>query len=280
MLYFVYIHSELNPAELRKRIIASVVNVDPQGQLIHVRDIRAHLIEESGQQFIVETLEKHKPDVLVLDVWQDLISGFDENSGKDTSLARSFMSSLIDSFKLTLFLVMHEGKDGSRGGRGHSGMAGWRDTLITLNRHGKSRRPRHRRTTLGRTGDSRTDVERWNHAADVDLQTPQQQTLVNLLMSEYPDGAAPKQIAAGIGVKLPAAYKAIQKAVKDGSVIKTDGGLVCLVSTKKGESPMTFLERLDYAKKLWAIVLPTTPVPPQPTLVGWLAVYSDPSSNR
>jgi hypothetical protein len=39
---------------------------------------------------------------------------------------------------------------------------------------------------------------------------------------------------------------------------------------------MTFLERLDYAKKLWAIVLPTTPLPPQPTLVGWLAVYADP----
>jgi hypothetical protein len=38
---------------------------------------------------------------------------------------------------------------------------------------------------------------------------------------------------------------------------------------------MTFLERLDYAKKLWGVVLPGTPPPPQPTLISWLAVYSD-----
>jgi hypothetical protein len=228
----VYIHSELNPVELKKRIIASVVDVDVQGRFRNIRDIRAHLIEESGQQFIVETLAKHKPDVLVLDVWQDLISGFDENSGKDTSTARAFMSSLIDTFKLTLFLVMHEGKDAGRGGRGHSGMAGWRDTIITLKRVGKSEHvhvcvePRWgEQVTLELTLKDGTMQPTFN------LQSPQCQSLITLLKDEHPDGATPKQIAKGLGITLAAAYKVIQRA--DDAVVKNADGLVCLLQKGK-----------------------------------------------
>jgi hypothetical protein len=38
---------------------------------------------------------------------------------------------------------------------------------------------------------------------------------------------------------------------------------------------MTVLERFDYAKKLWTLVLPQIPFPPNSTIFGWLSVYSD-----
>jgi hypothetical protein len=38
---------------------------------------------------------------------------------------------------------------------------------------------------------------------------------------------------------------------------------------------MRFLDRFENAKKVWELALPTVPVPPNETLIGWLAVYSD-----
>jgi hypothetical protein len=38
---------------------------------------------------------------------------------------------------------------------------------------------------------------------------------------------------------------------------------------------MKFLDRFDDAKKVWELALPTVPIPPNKTLIGWLAVYSD-----
>jgi hypothetical protein len=38
---------------------------------------------------------------------------------------------------------------------------------------------------------------------------------------------------------------------------------------------MKFLDRFDNATKLWALTLPNVPHPPNETLIGWLAVYSD-----
>jgi hypothetical protein len=44
------------------------------------------------------------------------------------------MDRLIAESEVTIFLAIHEGKDRSRGARGHSSLAGWRDTLFTLTR--------------------------------------------------------------------------------------------------------------------------------------------------
>ncbi len=38
---------------------------------------------------------------------------------------------------------------------------------------------------------------------------------------------------------------------------------------------MKFLDRFDNAKKVWELALPTIPIPPNETLIGWLAVYED-----
>jgi hypothetical protein len=38
---------------------------------------------------------------------------------------------------------------------------------------------------------------------------------------------------------------------------------------------MKFLDRFENAKRVWGLALPAVPTPPNETLIGWLAVYSD-----
>jgi hypothetical protein len=38
---------------------------------------------------------------------------------------------------------------------------------------------------------------------------------------------------------------------------------------------MKFLDRFDNARKLWEFTLPSVPLPPNDTFIGWLAVYGD-----
>ncbi|HZW96118.1 MAG TPA: bifunctional DNA primase/polymerase [Candidatus Eremiobacteraceae bacterium] len=225
----VYFHAELNPAEVQQRITASVVNIDTEGRFVNVRDIRTHLIDEEGQQFILETMQHYKPDVVILDPWQELIRGYDENAQKDTSLARAFITLLIETFKCTAFLIQHMGNDESKGGRGHSGMKGWRDTLIKLHRPN--------------SGDIvRVTVEpRWGEKVTFDLAfkdgtlTPvfgqpkvksvQRKNLVAFFKQEYPEGATTKQVAEGEpyqGMTLDAVKKMLQRAVDDGDLVKTE----------------------------------------------------------
>jgi hypothetical protein len=225
----VYFHCELNPTEVKQRIIASVINVDTHGQFFNVRDIRAHLIDAEGRQFILETLTAHKPDIVVLDPWQELISGYNENDQKDTSLARSFINILIETFRCTVFLVQHTGNDESKGGRGHSGMKGWRDTLIKLSRHGENGvhvivEPRWgEKVTFDLTFKDGT----LNPAVTVGF-TSQQLELRSFLKEKYPTGATPQQIADGLEMTPDACKKMIQRALKDDAVIKNDAGLICL----------------------------------------------------
>src|SRR5262249_1455365 len=40
-------------------------------------------------------------------------------------------------------------------------------------------------------------------------------------------------------------------------------------------SSMKFLDRFQNAQKIWELALPTVSLPPNETLIGWLAVYSD-----
>jgi hypothetical protein len=64
-----------------------------------------------------------------------LIAGFDENLFKDVSRALKFLDGIIDEYGMTLYVATHCGKDRSRGTRGSSVLAGWRDTLIKLERN-------------------------------------------------------------------------------------------------------------------------------------------------
>jgi len=140
-----YLHREIVVSELDERRDAAISTI-PQ-ELLDARDeffldgrsVDAHLIREKGQAAIRTLVRRHRPGLLVIDPWQQFIEGYDENSFKDTSQATEFMDRLIFEVPgMAIFLVAHQGKDRTRGMRGHSSLAGWRDNLIRVRRESKT----------------------------------------------------------------------------------------------------------------------------------------------
>ncbi len=130
-----YVHGELSPQEIKERTRAAAVGLpNPLGNFVQGRDLRIHLGKSDGQKPLKEIVAEIRPDDLVLDPWQGFIPGFDENEFRDVSRATHFMDMLIAEFGVTIYLVTHTGKDHSRGTRGHSSLAGWRDTIFNLER--------------------------------------------------------------------------------------------------------------------------------------------------
>jgi hypothetical protein len=129
-----YLHGELSPPEIKERTISAAQGLDVRKNFFQGRDLNANLVTKEGQEAIRDLVAQYKPDVLVLDPWQSFIAGFDENSFKDMSKATKFLDTLIEEFGVTLLIPIHQGKDHSRGARGHSTLAGWRDTRIRLSR--------------------------------------------------------------------------------------------------------------------------------------------------
>jgi AAA domain/Bifunctional DNA primase/polymerase, N-terminal len=203
-----YIHAELNPPEIKQRLIAAVADIDTQGRFYNARDIMVHLIAEEGQQLIREYIEETSPDVIILDPWQELITGFNENSDEHTGIARKFIDSLIDIYKVTVFLVQHAGRDITKGGRGHSGLKGWRDTEIRLTRTESLIRV----SVDPRWGRPKFDFYLAFKGGTVHPKTvlfsKQQQDLRDWLKA-YPDGATYEQI----GVAFKKEDKAVEKMV-------------------------------------------------------------------
>lgn len=136
-----YIHGELSPPEIRERTLSAVIGLPrPLDNFFMARDLQVHLIQKQGQDRLRQLIENVGPDDLVLDPWQSFIIGHDENEYKEVSLACRFIDHLIEDYKLTVHIATHTGKDRSRGTRGHSVLAGWRDTLTKLDRtkgHGR-----------------------------------------------------------------------------------------------------------------------------------------------
>ena len=102
------------------------------------RKFNVNLCDPTKHDHLENILSEHRPEVLFLDPWQSLITGYDENSAKDMGPALLFLERLIDEYKLTVFLDVHTGKDASRGVRGTSLLAGWRDNLFELDRNEKA----------------------------------------------------------------------------------------------------------------------------------------------
>jgi AAA domain len=136
-----YLHGELVISELDERRAAAMATIPRE--LLDARDeffldgrsVEAHLIREKGQAAIRTLVRRHKPGLLVIDPWQQFIEGYDENSFKDTSQATEFLDRLMFEVPgMAIFLVAHQGKDRTRGMRGHSSLAGWRDNLIRIKR--------------------------------------------------------------------------------------------------------------------------------------------------
>ena len=136
-----YLHGELVISELRERRDAAMATIPPElldardGFFLDGRSVEAHLIREKGQGAIKTLVHRYKPGLLVIDPWQQFIEGYDENSFKDTSQATEFMDRLMFEVPgMAIFIVAHLGKDRSKGMRGHSSLAGWRDNLIRVKR--------------------------------------------------------------------------------------------------------------------------------------------------
>jgi hypothetical protein len=132
-----YLHGELAPAELKERLQeASRELRRPLDQFFQGRSLTASLVTDEGRGVIKDLVEEFRPKVLVLDPWQSFIAGSDENSFKEMSGATKFLDNLISDHELAVFLAVHQGKDPLRGARGHSILAGWRDSKFTLKRNG------------------------------------------------------------------------------------------------------------------------------------------------
>jgi hypothetical protein len=132
-----YLHGELNSAELKERLRDAAQGLSrPLDQFFQGRSLTASLVTDEGQEVIRKLVEQFHPNVFVLDPWQSLIAGAEENSFKEMSVATRFLDQLIEDYGLTLFIAVHEGKDSSRGARGHSVIGGWRDTRFALKRNG------------------------------------------------------------------------------------------------------------------------------------------------
>ncbi len=130
-----YLHGELSPPELKDRIRDAVVGLPrPLDNFFQGRDLRLNLLEPTGKQALRRLISEYEPEILALDAWQSFITGADENQFKEISLATHFLDVLIEQHHLTVFLPIHQGKDRHRGARGHSLLAGWRDTLFRLTR--------------------------------------------------------------------------------------------------------------------------------------------------
>ncbi len=100
------------------------------------------------------------PPVLIIDTWAMLTASMDENSGKDMSAAMASLRELqARVYNLTIIIIHHAGKDGSRGMRGHSSLLAAVDVAIEVDRSSKGLgrwTVRHaRRNQTGATGQFR-----------------------------------------------------------------------------------------------------------------------------
>lgn len=227
-----YLHGELVVPELYQRRKAAMATIPPE--LASARDeffldgrsIEAHLIREKGQAAIRTLVKRHKPGLLIIDPWQQFIEGYDENSFKDTSTATEFMDRLMFEIPgMAIFLVAHQGKDRTKGMRGHSSLAGWRDNLIRVKRASitnlKATVSVSPRWTMA-PFDFRVRFE--NGTMVEDDFSPQTAKIREFVQSRKGATTTKADIEAHLGISPDAAKKAIQRAVEEGGIDKDDKG--------------------------------------------------------
>lgn len=72
-----------------------------------------------------------KPRLIIIDTLTRLLTGFDENSTKDASLATGFMEDLARHYECFVLAIHHTGKDESKGARGSSAFFANMDTVLS-----------------------------------------------------------------------------------------------------------------------------------------------------
>ena len=103
-------------------------------------DLLANILRYQLAPSRVEEPNKYEslPPVLIIDTWAMLTASMDENSGKDMSAAMAALRQLqMRVFNLTIIIIHHGGKDGSRGMRGHSSLLAAVDVAIEVDRSSK-----------------------------------------------------------------------------------------------------------------------------------------------
>ena len=103
-------------------------------------DLLANILRYELAPSRVEEPNKYEslPPVLIIDTWAMLTASMDENSGKDMSAAMAALRQLQTRvFNLTIIIIHHGGKDGSRGMRGHSSLLAAVDVAIEVDRSSK-----------------------------------------------------------------------------------------------------------------------------------------------
>jgi hypothetical protein len=223
-----YLHGELSPAELKERLQEAAVGLRrPLDNFFQGRSLNASLVTPEGRTAICELWNQYKPGVLVLDPWQSFIAGADENSFKDVSPATTFLDWLIAKSQVTVFLAIHEGKVHKRGARGHSALAGWRDTLFKLKKSKDSltveveprwaKAPAPLKLTF-------CDGTLWE--GDAPGWTLQAEEIRKLLQANE-GRLTRKQVALGLGIKSDSIRMALKRAHNSGAIC-VDGDIVTL----------------------------------------------------
>ena len=144
--------------------------------------------------------------------------------------ATKFIEKLSQDYGLTLFIAVHMGKDKSRGARGHSLIAGWRDTTFTLKRDGTGLRvdvdPRWGKPPepLKLTFQSGTLWE-----GDGPGWTKQEEKIRALLLANNCQ-LTREQVGFGLGLEGSALRNALKRA-KDNGAIDHDDKIVRLPAT-------------------------------------------------
>ena len=103
-------------------------------------DLLANILRYQLAPSRVEEPNKYEslPPVLIIDTWAMLTASMDENSGKDMGAAMAALRQLQTRvLNLTIIIIHHGGKDGSRGMRGHSSLLAAVDVAIEVDRSSK-----------------------------------------------------------------------------------------------------------------------------------------------
>jgi len=177
-------------------------------------------------KFQGRALETGLPYVIIFDPWQEFISGHDENSFSSQSQATRFLNTLIDKCGATLFLQMHQGKDPYKGARGHSCIAGWKDTTLRLKRKSNELTVNVEPRWAARF-EFKLEFKDGTMASTRAHESPQT-TKIRAFISGEKRLVSQEQIERFLGGTADAAKKAIQRAINEKAIVRTSKGLLGL----------------------------------------------------
>jgi hypothetical protein len=224
-----YVHGELTNAEIKERTVSVANSLTSRtfGNFWQGRATKVHLIDEDGREKLRGLVEEFKPDDLAIDPWQSFIAGVEENSSKPISEATAFCNELVERYGVTLWIPIHQGKNPDRGARGHSHIAGWRDTRIELKRTESKMtvkvEPRWG-TTLKPFNLRFRDGTLWS---DEDVALPEQARQIREFVEKNGGRASMEALREHLGgLDRDTLRKRVERAVERGAILKRGNELI------------------------------------------------------